>query len=187
MEDLNEFVKIAKIHEEEKFNAIRKHCREYWYEFYKEYPAEIKLAGVSEYIKKRYQQNLEKIYMVTVNPVEGTDINIFLKKIEKCTNKKWVKHFMYCVEWRDMDKGLHCHIRLETRVPKKPSHIQRECYNTFKHLVGNVKHVNVRFGRREDAYVDYIKGIKDGKPKSNSEHDKKLRQHYGISDYIMSC
>lgn len=185
MEDLQELSRIYKIHDEAKFDAIKKHCREYWYEYFKEYPQDIKLAGVTNYLETRYKQNREKIYLVTINPIEGTDIVRFIKKIEKCLKKKWIKHWMWCMEWRDMDKGMHAHIRIEANKPKKPSEVRRECYNTFKDLVGNVQCVDVRFGRREDAYVEYIQGIKEGKKKPNYEHDTKLRKHFKISEFYM--
>ena len=126
-----------------------------------------------------------RFIMITVNPIEGTPVELLMKKMEKCCKKKWIKTNMCCIEWRETDKGMRCHMRFELKEKKNPYRCKGECYNTFKSIVGNSKHVNVRYGNREDSFIEYVKGFKNGDFKPNRENDLKLRKKYKLNDIMV--
>lgn len=106
--------------------------------------------------------------MITVNPKQNINLELFDKLIKKCLKKKWIKTYMYCYEVRNAAlEGLHVHIRLTFKEGEKisPGRCRRECYNTFKNIVGNYEHVDLKPGYRKDAFIDYIGGLRKGKEK----------------------
>lgn len=188
MEEQLAQIRMANKRKKEEFEkALRQQMRLYYTDFLRNNVSllekESGIKGIGEWARKTYKQNLERIYLITINPQEGTDLDLFVKKIKKCCNKKWVDNWMYCIEWRDCWKGMHCHIRLQLNKGKKPSEVRRETYNTFKNMVGNPQHVNVKYGVRNDAFIEYIKGIKDGKDKHNSEFDRANRVVLGLDNW----
>ncbi len=122
--------------------------------------------------------------MITVNPKDDTPVYMLSKKIIKCISKKWIRTAIYCHEWRNEKEGLHCHIGCEID-DKNPSEINRECYNTFKNMVGNKRHVNVKMSNGLKAFENYVMGIKDGKAKPNSKFDKINRISEGLEDWYV--
>lgn len=173
--------------------AKRKILSEFWYdkvsndfEWLKhDVPKNFK-SEVREYLESRNSSRY-KYAMFTINPKEGTVFSELQKKVEKALKKVWVENYLFCYEWRDKDKGLHVHIKVWIKKEKNPYHCKREIYNTFKHLVGNKKHVNVRYSNREGCFDEYIKnGIKDGKKKKNSEFDRINRELLNIPEFCSS-
>lgn len=135
---------------------------------------------MKEYMKARRGSRYRWI-LLTVNVKEGTDLHLLMKKSEKCSKKIWIKHAEWCYEWREVCTGLHMHMAIEVddEVKKKPSEMRRECYNTFKHLIGNPQHVNMKFSN-QCCFNSYIRGIKNGEWKENRENDIRLRLEYGL-------
>ncbi len=135
---------------------------------------------MSNYCKTRRHVKYAWI-LLTVNPMEGTDIEELMKKTEKCAKKIWIKHAEWCYEWREGETGLHMHMAILTNdeIKKKCSEMRRECYNTFKHLIGDAKHVNMKFSN-QCPFNNYVKGIKAGEPKYNAKHDVENRVQYGL-------
>ncbi len=133
------------------------------------------------------QSNRYKYIMFTINPKEGVNVEEFLKKIKKMLTKKWIKQYLYCIEWRsECMTGMHAHIKCWICDKKNPYHCKREVYNTFKYLVGNKSHVHPRYSNRKGCFDDYINGIKDGKPKEFSEYDRNSRKLLGIPNVFKS-
>ncbi len=145
--------------------------------------AENEIEDIRSYIKTRAKRRYKYI-MITVNPMEDTPVYMLSKKIIKCISKKWIKNAMYCHEWRDKEIGLHCHIRCEID-DKNPCEINRECFNTFKNLVGNKLHVNIKMSNANKAFQNYVMGLKDGKPKPNHKYDKVNRLKYELEDWYI--
>ncbi len=142
---------------------------------------EEELEELEEYVERR-QKRRYKYIMITVNPKEDTPWRTLNKKVLKCIAKKWIKNATWCYEWREKKMGLHAHIRCEIE-DKNPCEINRECYNTFKHLVGNKLHVNIKMSNANKAFLNYVKGLKNGKQKENAEHDEINRKELGINPW----
>jgi len=116
---------------------------------------------------------------ITINPEDDTNFKEFEIKVKKALKKKFLEHSIYNYEWREGSIGLHVHILSKLLKPKKKSHIQREFYNTFKDMVGNVAHIHVKMTSQPSNIISYIQGNKAGAPKVNSSNDilnrKKLK------------
>lgn len=112
---------------------------------------------------------------------------MMIKQIEKSLKKKWIMKWSWCLETRGLLNnravGIHAHIRTVVIDDKYSYECKREMYNTFKHLVGNVAHVNAKYSNIEGAFIDYVKGIKKGEPKENAKADDMFRAQYGLEDY----
>ena len=93
---------------------------------------------------------------------------------------------MYCIEWREGDKGMHAHIKIWLNENKNPYRCKGEFYNTFKSLVGNKQHVNIRYSNTDGCFEEYIMGIKDGEFKKNRENDIRNRDECKIEMYYIS-
>lgn len=129
----------------------------------------------------------KRYVMVTVNVKPNTKVDDLVKKWEKLIGKKWVTDSYSCLEWRELENGLHLHSCLEY-AKKAKCEIRRECYNTFKKLVGNKLHVNFQYNTKKDGFVKYIDGWKkmnDGYERKESDKATKLmRLKYGINDVL---
>ncbi len=173
--------------------------KEFWYEQFiddecdqlQEFCPKYMRTRMREYLQTR-QKNRYKFALITINPREGTNIAEFSKKIQKATGKVWIKDFSYVYEWRNIDLGLHVHIKVAINEDKNPYRIKGEFYNTFKHLVGNKKHVDVRYSNRKDCFEKYLRGLKKGlggyEPKKTHIYDIEMRKKYNLEDiYISNC
>jgi hypothetical protein len=121
--------------------------------------------------------------LLTVNPEPDTPVSLFKTLMERCIRKKWIKKSYYCFEWRDMNKGLHSHAVLTCEKKKRPSEMKREIYSTFKDIVGNEKHINIKPILAVDEYTrarNYLIGIKGGKLKKNNNYDIEYRKKYNL-------
>lgn len=187
-ENKNNFKKELK---KAKNQAINKILREYYYDAILKDPEKyMKYAPIHEhdplcnYIVKRTGQRW-RYFMATINFKPDIDIKIAMKKLTKCLKKKWIKDYYYCWEWRKINDGMHIHLRIEPDENKKIYDCKREIYNTFKHLVGNKMHVNMRYSNKENCFIDYINGLKDNEPKDCFEATKEMRIKYNINDIYM--
>lgn len=178
----------------ERENAMKKLAKEYWYdklieesELWRDYVPKNLRDDFGKYVTKRKGCNRYKYLLFTINFTEGTDVGNAVKKVEKCVHKKWIKSALYCFEWRGSDNGFHCHLRCEIIKDKNAYRCKGEVYNTFKHMVGNKMHVNLRYSNSDNAFVDYVKGLKKGKPKANCVYDDYNRDKYGLLKYYEFC
>lgn len=142
-------------------------------------------AGLSAWLDKKNTSRYRYI-LLTVNFKEGVDINDVLKKIEKCLTKRWIVNYMWCLEWRDLNKGMHCHMRLEIKGGKQSYRCKGEVYNTFKHLVGNKNHIHAHYNNDCSHFDEYIKGYRNGKPKETSKIDAVMRKKYELKNYYVA-
>lgn len=171
--------------------AIRKILMEYNYErLIKD--NEVLLHMVPEHFQedfKTYMENRRKAYkirykyaMFTINFKENMDYKEIYKKTLKCLEKKWIKDHLARFECRDFNKesnewiGIHLHFWCEIIDNKNVYHCKREVYNTFKHLVGNKQHVNVKYSNAPDAFKQYVLGIKNNEYKPNYQLDQELNE-----------
>lgn len=118
--------------------------------------------------------------LITVNPINDTRLEYLEERMNKFLKKKWVNECYWvfeqrCKEIDDIDsygKGLHMHILVA--VDGKAKHeVHRETHNTFKNVVGNDKHIDVRMVQksRVEHAIKYLLGYKDQKGKSPEKMD----------------
>lgn len=170
--------------------AAKKVACEYYYEAIHKDPGMLnnflpdsEVENIKEYVLSKEYGQRYKYLMITVNPKEGMCLTAFHKQIRKSVKKIFIAKSMYCFEWRNIDEGLHCHIKIWLKKRKKEVYnIKREFYNTFKHLVGNKQHVNARYSNRDGCFEDYIMGMKAGKPKDTHQVDVEMRKKHGLKD-----
>ena len=81
---------------------------------------------------------------ITINPPPDIQKNLPLyeKCIQKSFDKKWIQDATAVIEQRgktesDLGKGAHIHLRVR-RDGKRPDHLLRELYNSFKPLLTQV-------------------------------------------------
>ena len=131
---------------------------------------------------------------ITVNPKDNTldNFEALNKATYKCISKRWVTQYAYCYEQRSTDPddifGLHAHIIL-IRGTKRPSELEREVRNTFKHLCGNERHIDIQWKKKEwhQGKIDYMNGLKTGETKDiKVEVDIVMRKHLGLKQKIFS-
>lgn len=177
---------MTRFYESKKY-ALQKIEKEFWYDFYMKDPEALKFQypksignDLCEYLTKRGRSRYKYI-MFTVNPREGTSVELFNNKIEKCLKKVWIKNYIACIEVRnERHEGMHCHIRVEVIDGKYSYDCKREVYNTFKHLVDHKLHVNARYSNREGAFVEYVKGFKKGTRKSCWTFSEQFRGKHSL-------
>lgn len=164
---------------------------EYWYDKWmddKEFeyldswcPKGLK-GDMKEYIQSRGKQRWKYVF-ITVNPMPTVTFSEFFSKIIKAVNKVYVKDYYWCIEWREKDQGMHAHFKIELAEGKSPYQVKGEWYNTFKHYVMNKHHIHVLYTNKKEAFIDYIKGKKNGLPKKNAEWDQIMRKKLGLVDW----
>jgi len=124
-------------------------------------------------------------FMVTVNPRPDVIYDDFIKLVLKSVSKKWLGYFIWCIEWRDGDTGMHAHIAC-VRGNKPWSAVKTEFSNTFQSVVGNDMHVKFTPYPTEEAFqnaISYVKGMKKLLPKKNALHDQANRKDLGLEDW----
>lgn len=131
-------------------------------------------------------QGKSEYKMITINfprTIDMNDNNLHLS-VAKFLKKKWLGRYLYAWEFHT-NAGYHPHIHLLTRSNKAPSEMQKETFNTFKKILGNIEHVNIQECVNTKKSFDYILGFKNGEPKPHYDEDveerKKwhLKQRYG--------
>lgn len=122
--------------------------------------------------------------LITVNPKEMKvkEIPEFMKKVEKAVKKIWISEWMYCYEWRANTKGLHAHIRCKVRADKGKSAIVREIHSTFAKWCDNYYAIDVKFSKDSKAFMEYVCGLRNGKPKDNAKYDMVNRAKCNMKD-----
>lgn len=171
--------------------AMRKIAKEYWYdkilessELWEEYVPEVYAEDFGKWAVKRGGNARYKYIMITVNFKEDVSFETMWVKFVKMKNKIWIEKSMSCVEWRDKNKGMHIHSKVWVHDWKKVYECKREIYNTFKALVGNKMHVNVRYSNREKCFEDYIRGFRGGKKKESYDVTMSMRKELKIPDIL---
>lgn len=132
-----------------------------------------------------------KFAFFTVNVREGVYVEFLMDKISKMLSKCWIKEYMYCIEQRGeneetMGSGLHAHILVSLNKYKRPSDCKREVYNTFRNLVDNKLHVNMRSGMDGKNFANYILGNKSHDKMDKVDMDILWRENMGIENVYSS-
>lgn len=148
---------------------------------------------LQQFKELKTNDDLRYAAFITVSPSASTlmDFDHLDTTVKKCLSKHWVDEYVYCYEQRSADKdnihGLHVHILLRRHT--KPSHLEREVRNTFKHIVGTPKHINIQYKKKEwiKDKIEYMRGNKtdSGKPEK-VVIDKLMRKTLGIGDLFYS-
>jgi len=152
-------------------------------------PAIIELAKRA---KERNEKSKSIWVFITVNIDDDQKLDLLIKQLEKLTKKVWVTDYIYSIEQRseikNEYKGFHSHIYIK-RNGKPPSELTREIRNTFKHLVGNDKAIDIKYDL-ESSYknrVNYILGIKkDNTKMEKCQIDADFRKSRGLREYYAS-
>lgn len=128
-----------------------------------------------------------KYIMFTINFKEDVTFKEASVKVLKAIKKVWIINYYYSWEWRNGGEGMHIHLRTRIKDGKKTYDCKREMYNTFKNLVGNKLHVNVRYSNDDDCFIKYIRGLKlkngEYEQKPNHEWDTVMRKKYHLKDF----
>ncbi len=150
-----------------KEKAYAKRFKEYWYDKVLEENEDIS-SYVPNILKEDFQKYLGKksgkrynYIMFTINFKESVTFAQAYKKFVKYTKKTWIHSHYSCFEWRSLESGMHIHSKVVLTDDKvKVYRCKSEVYNTFKNLVGNKLHINVRYSNREGCFDSYIDGLK---------------------------
>lgn len=166
----------------------KKIVREYCYDKILEMPencnsyiADSEKDKFVEWVKKRTNSRY-RFAMFTINFKPEADIEIIKKAIKKATKKCWIENWKYCWECTKNDDNLHIHMKVEIKDGKNSYECKREMYNTFKNVVGNKMHVNVRYSNRTDCFDKYLDGLKDDKMKECMPKTYIMRKRYEFAD-----
>ncbi len=176
--------------------ALEKLYKQFHYDWYINNPSgleevvcENKREAFKDWIGNRNNKSRYKYVMITVAPFTDVHYEEFKKMIDKSLRKKFIVNSLSCLEWtgyevydgsKFINGGMHLHTRLEIDN-KDPYRIKSEFYSTFKHLC-QPQCVSIKYSNREDAFVDYIKGVKKGKEKDCTQITKHHRKLYNIPD-----
>lgn len=147
-----------------------------------------------EYSKKT--KKVRKIcgYLITINPKNHIEFNIFKEIIAKVLKKKWMCNVMYSFEQRSKTygeyHGFHCHlvVRIDTNQKiKYKSDVIRELFSTCKKICTK-NAINVRYLRTEPDIkraIDYIRGNKDVSKLDTVSNDLSFRQKYSLDEFYV--
>ncbi|WP_445775567.1 hypothetical protein, partial [Shewanella sp.] len=173
-EDTEEKFRKLKVFTIAREKAFEKLFKEFWYdkslktaEITDDYIPEVCKEEFQKYVGKRGKARY-KYLLITINFKPDVDFEMAYKQFEKYTKKKWIDKCINCFEWRkemtkDDNGGMHIHSKVWIADKKNPYKCKGEVYNTFKNLVGNKLHVNVRYSNAEGCFEDYIAGLKKKK------------------------
>lgn len=180
--------------------AIKKIAKQYFYDKILAEPDNITdyvpkslVEDFQKYCKKRTGQRYAYC-MITVNFKPDVKIADIIKYTLKAHKKRWIKAYFYAYEqhgdYHNVGHHPHLHTKLWLEENKNSYEVKREFYNTFKHIVGNKLHVNVRYSNTANCFEEYIMGIKNKEPKPTADTDKiwreqnKLQAIYFSSNYL---
>lgn len=111
-------------------------------------------------------------FFVTVNPAEVTTLKAFVTLTQKFCARKIIKSAQYVYEQRSdtvakMGYGKHVHMLIRTPVHTRVSDMTRNVYSTFKTIVGNQHHCDVKVCKPCDVIkrLKYMQGLKQGEAK----------------------
>lgn len=187
--ELKENMKFSELMYKARIKAIEKKMYQFWMHKLEQEPEKLMGKYIGKYRDELFdytQKSGGKKYeclMVTINLKEDVDLQEVIKKTKKCIKKVWINKYLYCYEVRGENRGLHIHMKLIIRDNKKIYDCKREIYNTYKHLVGNKLHVNMRYSKNINAFEDYILGYKEGELKEHHRDSVIYRDENGLMPY----
>lgn len=141
---------------------------------------------------EREQKKNEKIFWLTINPKPDVDFDTFREVVERYINRVFVKNCMYAFEVRGQDQlgyhGFHVHMVFDKPHMMSKKQLLTRTYNTFKDIVGNIMHIDVRLysgSCREDKEA-YLKGEKWDEEKDESvRHTRDWRKLIDLDEYYI--
>lgn len=91
-----------------------------------------------------------KIVWLTINPKPQISFSDFKKTVDKFLTRTFVRNVKYVYEQRGeteetMGKGFHVHILYDKDKCVSPSQMTTYIQNSFKHCVGNLKSIDIKF------------------------------------------
>lgn len=172
---------------------------------YKQYAELYRLTNTSNVITQRLnearqardQRALDEIgfYFITISPRDTTPYHEFKKAVDKYTQRKWVRSYVYVYEQRGMHdqelgKGIHMHMIL-VKPEKNFARLLKETKNTFKDLIddncSSAIDIDGRYLRDLKNSITYILGKKKDPTKQlKQEMDKLWREKYNIKEYYVN-
>jgi len=164
-----------------KLKAIAQAKKDFYTQFYRLQIRQGLLASIPKEDVEEFNQlqtasqnrkaNNSKAYalFVTINPklnaITQANFEALDKCVKKCLGKVWIKEYAYCYEQRgeteDTMNGLHCHIMIN-RNGYKLNHSKKEIKNTFKNIIGNDSHCDIK-DMQKDWIPEKVSGYMCGK------------------------
>lgn len=141
-------------------------------------------SGSIEYGKNEASDDEElDALLLTINPAPSVDVRKFIRKVHNFVERKTVSPYIwaYAFEQRSKfgePKGFHVHL---VAYDIAPSLLHRWAYSTFKNMVGNPEHVNVK-KINYDRGIRYLEGYKKNKRKRTHKKDILFRNKYSLKD-----
>lgn len=212
MEEYNRYKELNNIH----FDEIKKYednpleWNKKWQEGYFQYPYDnfqgvnaemevaierqfllIKMLSKIQFAEKKHEK-LSEYMFITINPdpslkLSVKDMNDKLSKVCKSTR---IIEYLYSIEQRGdtidtMGNGIHSHILVKHIFPKFCK-LRQHFYNNFKNVIGNIKHIDIKYCKSVidvSNRINYINGEKIDKEKMDKVNiDKKWREQWNIDD-----
>lgn len=141
---------------------------------------------VADWISRKMLEKRE-LFWITINPKPGVALQQFRELVmTRLMNRKIMKGAVFCFEQRAEEQpyhGFHCHILLDKTMSPKQMHDR--IYNTFKNIVGNPKHIDLRvypYTYREEK-LEYLKGRKwDSEKETLIKATQEWRKQEGLDD-----
>lgn len=104
--------------------------------------------------------------MVTVNPKPDVSILTLRSRVDKFVGRTFAQMAIWAYEQRGEEitdiHGIHAHIFIKRDTKVSPARIKQFAQSDFTDIVGNDKHIDIRWFKDEDSIngVNYVKGIK---------------------------
>lgn len=211
MEEYNRYKKLNDEHFEEikKYEDEESEWNKKWIEGYFQYPFDSGrgvLAEMEVALERQFQLvnlhnkivfnkkgNIITDYMfITINPDPAVNLSVkcMYDKLCKVCKSTRIVEYLFSIEQRgetieEMGKGIHCHILIKHVFPKFCK-LQQHFYNNFKQVIGNIKHIDIRYCKNVSDVnnrINYIKGEKNDDSKMHKvEIDRMWRKQWNIQD-----
>jgi len=176
--------------EEGKSNALSRIFTKFWTDYYWENTIELEefctpdvFPLVVKWMQTKKVYGQFHYYLITINPIEGImKCGDLFKLWKKWKRKKWIEKSIACIEWRDVNNGMHLHAKIMLNKKMKRSHIRQSLIRTFKKYVGNNMHIHLVGSNRKGCFADYIRGKRKNRFKKNHSFDLMNRKFNKIPE-----
>lgn len=128
--------------------------------------------------------------LITVNPKPEVTIENLKQSVEKFVNRTFAEVAIWAFEQRGEEvaniHGIHSHIFVRRKADVAPARIKAFATKDFGNLVGNEKHIDIKYFTDADSIngINYVKGVKKSEEKVQKvTMDKLWRQTVGLEDY----
>jgi hypothetical protein len=205
LEANNELLKNIKLYEDNDVEWNKK-----FYEGYFQFPFDKGEGVLAEYermaldsidIRRLYDKikfntkrgnEITEYMFITVNPDPKYNLSVraMYDKLHKLCKSTRIIEYLFSIEQRgatkdEMGRGIHAHILIKHKFPKFCK-LQQHFYNAFKTVIGNIKHIDIKYCKSVSDVIhriEYIKGEKKDDLKFDKvEIDREWRRIWGIED-----